>query len=434
MAKQSAQSFIAAVIISLIIGISIGMAADGNLFQGNVRGKRDTTSQNAKNTQEKPGKNMKRGKILGDGVPPDANPRIETYIGPCNDPFGSPTCVELGDYTTYDLAYNPDELVYTMRVTNTSPTITVAMDKMFLEYDSFGLNNSLWNRTSWEIFESSDPTTRLTYGRLVTTPANTGYVDFDWSYPGNSTNPINKPPSIAPGGSQIYTVKVDILDDSSGPNGIDYIQLRANDSFGYTPVVGGTLAQAHSVDSHFIWHDVATSLYYNEGNVDLMDMWGGWSNAYAQWRKRQYDMLTRYELLDLLFALTGQPLVSTPSGCPDTTPSQDAVFATGFSLGITGPYTDAYGNPTFCGPNNAVNRAEASKLLYQYADFVTNSISLSSPGVPTFLDVPVGVWYFDYVESLYNAMGSVYATAGSNFNPAWLLDEATATTWITNLP
>ncbi len=431
MAKQSAKSLLAAVLVSLIVGISIGMAADANLFQGNVRGKRNTAVESSKIIESK---TSKRNKVLGTGTPPDGQLVIETYIGACNDPFGSPTCVVAGQYTTEDLAYGSDQLVYTMRLTNTSPTITMQADKLFLEYDTFGLDTSVWGRTSWEIFESSAPTTRLTYGRLVTSPASNGYVDFDWAYPGNSTNPINQPPSIAPGGSQIYTVTVDVADDFFGPTSSDYIQVRANDSFPFTPVIGGTLAQARSVNAHFIWHDTVTNLYYTEEHTSLLDMWGGLPNAYAQWRKRLWNPLTRYEFANLLFTIKGQPLVSGPSGCPDTTSSQESVMATAISLGIFSLYTDAYGNPTFCAPNDAVNRAESSKFLYQYADFVTNSISLYSPSVATFPDVPVGVWYFDYVESLYNAMGSVYATAGSNFNPAWLLDESTATTWITNLP
>lgn len=428
MAKQSAKSFIAAVVISLIVGISIGMASDANLFQGNVRGKKNVTSESGKIIQNK---TSKRNKVLGTGTPPDGNLVIETYIGSCNDPFGSPTCVVPGQYTTEDLAYGSDQLVYTMRLTNTSPTITMQVDKVFLEYDTFGLDTSVWGRTSWNIFDGllSGPTTRLTYGRLVTSPASNGYVDFDWAYPGNSTNPINQPPSISPGGSQFYTVTVDVADDFFGPTNSDYIQVRANDSFPFTPVIGGTLAQARSVNAHFIWHDTATNLYYTEEHTSLMDMWGGVSNAYAQWRKRQYDPLTRYELLNLLFTIKGQPLSSAGAICPDTTSGQNAAMNTGIELGIFTPYPTGY-----CGPNETVLRAQASKFLYNYADFVTNSITLYSPSVSTFPDVPVGVWYFDFVESLYNAMGSVYATAGSNFNPAWLLDESTATTWITNLP
>lgn len=431
MAQQGTKKLVAAIAVSLILGISIGMAADANLLQGNVRKGKNTTLESGKIIQSK---TSKRDKTLGTGTPPDGELVIETYIGACNDPFGSPTCVVPGQYTTEDLAYGSDQLVYTMRLTNTSPTITMKVDKLFLEYDTFGLDTSVWSRTSWEIFESSAPTTRLTYGHLVTSPASNGYVDFDWSYPGNSINPINQPPSIAPGGSQIYTVTVDVVDDFFGPTDSDYIQVRANDSFPFTPVIGGTLAQARSVSAHFIWHDTATNLYYTEEHTSLMDMWGGLPNAYAQWRKRQSDPLTRYEFLSLLFTIKGQPLSSAGAICPDTTSGQNAVMNTGIELGIIDMYTDPYGNPIFCGPNDSMIRATASKALYQYADFVTNSITLYSPSVSTFPDVLVGAWFFEYVESLYNAMGSVYATAGGNFNPAWFLDEATATTWITNLP
>lgn len=230
-----------------------------------------------------------RNDFIGNGVLPDSIPIIETYIGACNDPFGSPTCVVDGQYTTYDLAYDPDEIVYTMRVKNTSSTTPIYMDKVFLEYYVKGIDQTVWNsRTEWEIYDASAPNTLLTRGRVYNAANVNGYVDFDWSYPGNLLNPINQPPVILPLGTQTYIVTADIVDNVYGPNIKDYVQVRANDSLTFTPVVGGTLSDAHSVDSHFIWH-TASGLYYNEGYTDLMDMWGGVANAFAQWRKRMWS-------------------------------------------------------------------------------------------------------------------------------------------------
>ncbi|MDP4007779.1 MAG: hypothetical protein Q8P68_01155 [Candidatus Peregrinibacteria bacterium] len=249
--------------------------------------KTETTKNTTKSTTKE--RNAERyNDYVGNGIQPDANPVIETYLGACNDPFGSPTCVVNGEYTTYDLAYNNDEVVYTMRIKNTSATTPIYMDKVYLEYTVKGIDQTVWNsRAQWKIYDASAPNTPLTRGHVYNAANVNGYVDFDWSYPGNLLNPINQPPVIPPLGTQTYIVTADIVDDSAGPLTFDYIQVRANDSLTFTPVVGGTLSDAHNVNSHFIWH-TAAGLYYNEDNTDLMDMWGGISNAFAQWRKRMW--------------------------------------------------------------------------------------------------------------------------------------------------
>lgn len=297
-----------AIIVVLTLGTALSLAVNSNSdLTGRVQLTKEESlklrkeigsrKENASSQREKksvepdlrlPAKTKaQRNDFIGNGVLPDGVPVIETYIGACNDPFGTPTCVVDGQYTTYDLAYNGDEVVYTMRVKNTSTTTPTYMDKVFLEYYVKGIDQTVWNRTEWKIYDASAPSTLLTRGHVYNAANVNGYVDFDWSYPGSLSNPINQPPVILPLGTQTYIVTADIVDDTAGPNTFDYVQVRANDSLTFTPVMGGTLADAHSVDSHFIWH-TASGLYYNEGYTDLMDMWGGVPNAFAQWRKRMW--------------------------------------------------------------------------------------------------------------------------------------------------
>lgn len=228
--------------------------------------------------------NEQRDKENEKPTPPDSNPVIETYIGACNDPFGSPSCVVEGEYTTDDLELGSGQLVYTMRVTNTSSTTPMYMDKVFVEYDMTGLDPAVWSRTDWKIYENSPSGTLLTRGVLLPS----GNVSFDWAFPGSDHHPVNQPPVIPPNGSQIYAVTVNLVDDAIGFDSADYVQVRADDSSTFTPITGGTLAQARGVNSHFIWHDDA-GRYYNEAYVDLMDMWGSVASATAQWRKREYS-------------------------------------------------------------------------------------------------------------------------------------------------
>ena len=61
-------------------------------------------------------------------------------------------------------------------------------------------------------------------------------------------------------------------------------------------------------------------------------------------------------------------------------------------------------------------------------------MSIISPSVQTFPDVALSVWYFDWVESMYNAIGTMYAVGGDWFYPGGFLSPTAGNTWINNLP
>ncbi|MDP4007778.1 MAG: hypothetical protein Q8P68_01150 [Candidatus Peregrinibacteria bacterium] len=127
--------------------------------------------------------------------------------------------------------------------------------------------------------------------------------------------------------------------------------------------------------------------------------------------------------------MEGRPLLTGSAPCVDVTAAQTPVWVTAVNLGIVTPYSTGY-----CAPNDLIVRAEASKILAVYANTVTGTMNIISPSVQTFPDVLLAMWYFNYVESMYNGMGSIYAIAGNNFYPGDSLTTVDGQTWINNLP
>lgn len=313
--KNSYKFAALAIAVAVTFGVVFSFAGNADQFTGKLALKvgevKSKEVVNAK-TVAKPAEEVKpkaeepkkdkttTSPFVGTGVDSAFYPIIETYLGACNDPFGSPSCVVADGYTTQDLAFGADEVVYTMRVKNTSNSMPMYMDKVHLEYFTSGLDTSVWGRTEWKIYESTAPNTVLTRGALFPSSPTKGYISFDWSYPGSLQNPVIKPGVIQAGGYQTYIVKAVVTDNAAGPSTNDYIQVRANDNFGSTPVLSGTLQDAQSVNSRFIWHDYNGN-YFNEASTDLMDMYGSVPSATAQWRKKVWSapVITTPATLDI---------------------------------------------------------------------------------------------------------------------------------------
>ena len=142
------------------------------------------------------------------------------------------------------------------------------------------------------------------------------------------------------------------------------------------------------------------------------------------------SVMTRHELLANLFAIQGEPLIPGISGCSDTSSAQEDVWNTAISLGLI--FLPSSGGA--CSPLNIIIKAEASKILAMYASTVTGTMTIISPSVQSFPDVLLFTWYFDWVESMYSAMGNVFAVGGNHFYPALPLSTNLGITWISNLP
>ncbi len=117
---------------------------------------------------------------------------------------------------------------------------------------------------------------------------------------------------------------------------------------------------------------------------------------------------TRGEVINAAMIDAGHPI----------TPCTGAMYN---DVPLNHPYCDAIESGTNLGfvqglngqflPNNTQLRAEAAKIIV-----TTHTLQLANPTMPTYNDVAVGVWYYQYVEGL-NANGTTRASSG-NFYPS----------------
>ena len=85
-------------------------------------------------------------------------------------------------------------------------------------------------------------------------------------------------------------------------------------------------------------------------------------------------------------------------------------------------------------PNDPLNRAELVKIIITAIDGLTD---YEAPATPTFDDVPVDAWYFDYVEcAVQLGIVSGYTDAAGNltgmFGPGDTVNRAVIAKWLVN--
>lgn len=141
--------------------------------------------------------------------------------------------------------------------------------------------------------------------------------------------------------------------------------------------------------------------------------------------------VTRQGLLDTLYDGMDYDQTALAPECVDVPVGDQAVWAAALNDGVIGPYTDAEGNPTFCGPENLVTRAEGAKVVVTFENEV-NGITAPPECEFTFPDVDYAAWYGSFVDSLCSLAGDQpVGYPNGTFGPADVLQQPDLDSWLT---